>query len=311
MSIYILRRTVAILPIFFGITVVTFILMQLAPGDATQMYMDPKVGTLDPEVAQAVRVKWGLDAPLHVQYTRFLSNLGRGDLGQSIRTNQDVVSAVAERIPATARLALAALGVSAIIGIIAGVFSATHRGSLGDFLGMVAALFGISVPVFWLGLMLIWVVGVKLPVLPPSGYGQGELRYLVLPGLTLGLALAGTVARVTRSAMLEVVTADYVRTARAKGVDERSVISRHALRNALLPVVTILGVEIGGLLSGAVITETVFSWPGIGRLLVDAINQRDLPVVQGCVLLFAAIFVVVNLLVDLAYGFIDPRIRYG
>lgn len=311
MSIYILRRTVAILPIFFGITVVTFILMQLAPGDATQMYMDPKVGTLDPEVAQAVRVKWGLDAPLHVQYTRFLSNLGRGDLGQSIRTNQDVVSAVAERIPATARLALAALTISALIGIAAGVFSATHRGSFGDFLGMVAALFGISVPVFWLGLMLIWVVGVKLPVLPPSGYGQGELRYLVLPGLTLGLALAGTVARVTRSAMLEVVTADYVRTARAKGVDERSVISRHALRNALLPVVTILGVEIGGLLSGAVITETVFSWPGIGRLLVDAINQRDLPVVQGCVLLFAAIFVVVNLLVDLAYGFIDPRIRYG
>ena len=299
------------MPIFFGITLVTFVLMQLAPGDATQVYIDPKVGTLDPEVARAVRAKWGLDRPLHVQYTRFLANLGRGDLGVSIRTNQDVLRAVAERLPATARLALAAIAVSALVGIGAGVYSATHRGTLGDFLGMVAALFGISVPVFWLGLMLIWVVGVKLPVLPPSGYGQGELRYLVLPGLTLGLALAGTVARVTRSAVLEVVTADYVRTARAKGVGERRVISRHALRNALLPVVTIIGVEIGGLMSGAVITETVFGWPGIGRLMVDAINQRDLPVVQGCVLLFAITFVTINLFVDLAYGFLDPRIRYG
>ena len=299
------------MPIFFGITLVTFVLMQLAPGDATQVYIDPKVGTLDPEVARAVRAKWGLDAPVHVQYARFLANLGRGDLGESIRTNQDVLRAVTERLPATARLALAAIAVSALVGIGAGVYSATHRGTLGDFLGMVAALFGISVPVFWLGLMLIWVVGVKLPVLPPSGYGQGELRYLVLPGLTLGLALAGTVARVTRSAVLEVVTADYVRTARAKGVGERRVISRHALRNALLPVVTIIGVEIGGLMSGAVITETVFGWPGIGRLMVDAINQRDLPVVQGCVLLFAITFVTINLFVDLAYGFLDPRIRYA
>ena len=299
------------MPIFFGITLVTFVLMQLAPGDATQVYIDPKVGTLDPEVARAVRAKWGLDAPVHVQYARFLANLGRGDLGESIRTNQDVLRAVTERLPATARLALAAIAVSALVGVGAGVYSATHRGTLGDFLGMVAALFGISVPVFWLGLMLIWVVGVKLPVLPPSGYGQGELRYLVLPGLTLGLALAGTVARVTRSAVLEVVTADYVRTARAKGVGERRVISRHALRNALLPVVTIIGVEIGGLMSGAVITETVFGWPGIGRLMVDAINQRDLPVVQGCVLLFAITFVTINLFVDLAYGFLDPRIRYA
>jgi ABC-type dipeptide/oligopeptide/nickel transport system permease component len=310
-STYILRRAAALVPIFFGITLVTFVLMQLAPGDATQVYIDPKVGTLDPEVAQAVRAKWGLDAPVHVQYARFLANLGRGDLGESIRTNQDVLRAVTERIPATARLALAAIAVSALVGIGAGVYSATHRGTLGDFLGMVAALFGISVPVFWLGLMLIWVVGVKLPVLPPSGYGQGELRYLVLPGLTLGLALAGTVARVTRSAVLEVVTADYVRTARAKGVGERRVISRHALRNALLPVITIIGVEIGGLMSGAVITETVFGWPGIGRLMVDAINQRDLPVVQGCVLLFAITFVTINLFVDLAYGFLDPRIRYA
>jgi ABC-type dipeptide/oligopeptide/nickel transport system permease component len=308
---YLLRRLAAVVPIIFGITVVTFLLMQLAPGDATQIYMDPKVGTLDPEVVRAVRVKWGLDAPLHVQYGRFVANLIRGDLGQSIRTNQDVVSAVAERISATARLAMAALIVAALIGISAGVFSATHRGTIGDLVGMVGALLGISVPVFWLGLMLIWVVGVKLPVLPPSGYGDGALKYLLLPGLTLGLAVAGIVARVTRSAMLEVVTADYVRTARSKGVNERTVISRHALRNALLPVVTILGVEIGGLMSGAVITETVFSWPGIGRLLVDAINQRDLPVVQGCVLLFATTFVFINLLVDVAYGFLDPRIRYG
>lgn len=311
MTFYVFRRVIALVPIFLGITLVTFALMQLAPGDATQVYIDPKVGTLDPEVARAVRAKWGLDAPLHVQYARFLANLGQGELGESIRTQQDVLRAVTERLPATARLALAAMVVSAIIGITAGVFSATHRGSLGDLLGMVGALFGISVPVFWLGLMLIWLVGVKLPILPPSGYGQGELRFLVLPGLTLGLALAGVVARVTRSAVLEVVTADYVRTARAKGVAERRVITRHALRNALLPVITILGVEIGGLMSGAVITETVFGWPGIGRLLVDAINQRDLPVVQGCVLLFAATFVLINLVVDLTYGLLDPRIRYA
>jgi peptide/nickel transport system permease protein len=222
-----------------------------------------------------------------------------------------VLDAVLERFPATARLALAALAIAAIIGVSTGVFSAAWRGSYFDTAGMVVALFGISMPVFWLGLMLMWFVGVKWPVLPPSGYGQGAVSYLVLPSLTLGLAFTASIARVTRSAMLDVINTDYVRTARAKGAHERAVITHHALRNALIPVVTIIGIDFGHLMAGSVIAETVFSWPGIGRLLVDAILQRNLPLVQGSVLFFAVIFMMANLVVDLVYGFLDPRIRYG
>lgn len=311
MSRYAIRRLAQAVPIFLGITIITFVLMALVPGDATQVFVDPKVGTIDPEFMQAVRKKWGLDAPLHVQYGRYLLNALRGDLGFSYGTNQAVLDAVLERFPATARLALAALAISAIIGVSTGIFSAAWRGSYFDTAGMVVALFGISMPVFWLGLMLMWFVGVKWPVLPPSGYGQGAVSYLVLPALTLGLAFTASIARVTRSAMLDVINTDYVRTARAKGAHERAVITHHALRNALIPVVTIIGIDFGHLMAGSVIAETVFSWPGIGRLLVDAILQRNLPLVQGSVLFFAVIFMMTNLAVDLAYGFLDPRIRYG
>ncbi len=311
MSRYAIRRLAHAVPIFLGITIITFVLMALVPGDATQVFVDPKVGTIDPEFMQAVRKKWGLDAPLHVQYGRYLLNALRGDLGFSYGTNQAVLDAVLERFPATARLALAALAISAIIGVSTGVFSAAWRGSYFDTAGMVVALFGISMPLFWLGLMLMWFVGVKWPVLPPSGYGQGAVSYLVLPSLTLGLAFTASIARVTRSAMLDVINTDYVRTARAKGAHERAVITHHALRNALIPVVTIIGIDFGHLMAGSVIAETVFSWPGIGRLLVDAILQRNLPLVQGSVLFFAVIFMMTNLAVDLAYGFLDPRIRYG
>jgi len=310
-SRYAIRRLAQAVPIFLGITIITFVLMALVPGDATQVFVDPKVGTIDPEFMQAVRKKWGLDAPLHVQYGRYLLNALRGDLGFSYGTNQAVLDAVLERFPATARLALAALAISAIIGVSTGIFSAAWRGSYFDTAGMVVALFGISMPVFWLGLMLMWFVGVKWPVLPPSGYGQGAVSYLVLPALTLGLAFTASIARVTRSAMLDVINTDYVRTARAKGAHERAVITHHALRNALIPVVTIIGIDFGHLMAGSVIAETVFSWPGIGRLLVDAILQRNLPLVQGSVLFFAVIFMMTNLAVDLAYGFLDPRIRYG
>jgi len=310
-SRYAIRRLAQAVPIFLGITIITFVLMALVPGDATQVFVDPKVGTIDPEFMQAVRKKWGLDAPLHVQYGRYLLNALRGDLGFSYGTNQAVLDAVLERFPATARLALAALAISAIIGVSTGIFSAAWRGSYFDTAGMVVALFGISMPVFWLGLMLMWFVGVKWPVLPPSGYGQGAVSYLVLPALTLGLAFTASIARVTRSAMLDVINTDYVRTARAKGAHERAVITHHALRNALIPVVTIIGIDFGHLMAGSVIAETVFSWPGIGRLLVDAILQRNLPLVQGSVLFFAVIFMMTNLAVDLVYGFLDPRIRYG
>ncbi|MBI4277862.1 MAG: ABC transporter permease [Armatimonadetes bacterium] len=311
MLIYAIRRLILAVPVFVGITLITFVLMYLVPGDATLIFVDPQLATIQPEVVKAIRKKWGLDDPLYVQYGRFLWNVARGDLGFSYRTNQDVRKAVLERLPATAKLALAAVAISTTIGVGTGVFSAVHRGSFVDTAGMVVALFGISMPVFWLGLMLMWFVGVKFPVLPPSGYGQGELNYLVLPSVTLGLALTASIARMTRSAMLDVISMDYVRTARAKGVNEPDVISRHALRNALIPVVTIIGVQMGNLMAGAVITETVFSWPGIGQLIVDAISQRDLPVVLGCVVFFALIFILVNLLVDLTYGVLDPRIRYG
>lgn len=308
---YSVRRLALVVPTFLGITIITFAVMSMIPGDATQVFIDAKVGTIDPEFMQAVRKKWGLDAPLHVRYAKFLWNAVHGDLGFSYDTNQDVRSAVLERFPVTAKLALAALAISTGLGVSTGVFSAARRGSYLDTAGMAVALFGISMPVFWLGLMLMWFVGVKWPVLPPSGYGQGELSHLVLPSLTLGLAFTASIARVTRSAVLDVINTDWVRTARAKGVRARTVVTHHALRNALIPVVTIIGIDLGNLMAGSVITETVFAWPGIGRLLVDAILQRNLPLVQGCVLFFASIFIVTSLIVDLVYGVLDPRIRYG
>lgn len=311
MLLYTLRRLLLVLPVFVGITMITFVLMYLVPGDATVIFVDPRVGIMDPAAAAAIRKKWGLDDPLHVQYLRFLWNVVRGDLGVSYRTNQDVRLAVLERLPATAKLAGAAVAIATVMGVSIGVFSAARRGSMFDTASMVVALFGISMPVFWLGLMLMWFVGVKWPVLPPSGYGQGQLAYLVLPSVTLGLALTGGIARMTRSAMLDVINRDYVRTARAKGVGERRVIAHHALRNALIPVVTLVGIETGTMMAGAVITETVFSWPGMGSQLVESINQRDLPLTLGCVVFFAIIFIAVNLVVDLLYGLLNPQIKYA
>jgi len=307
---YAVRRLALAVPVLLGITAITFVLMWIIPGDATQAFVDPKVGTLDPEVARAARERWGLDAPFLVQYGKYLGNILRGDLGYSHVTNQSVRDAILEVLPATARLALTALVISTLFGMSIGVFTALRRGSYLDTAGMVVTLFGVSIPTFWLGLLLMWLLAVHWPLFPPTGYGHGEVSYLVLPAVTLGLSYAGGMARLTRSAMLDVINADYVRTARAKGASERSVIARHALPNAVIPVLTLIGIDLGGLMSGAVITETVFSWPGIGRLMVDAIQQRNLLLVQGCVLFFGLIFVSVNVGVDLVYGLVDPRIRY-
>lgn len=307
---YAVRRLILAVPILLGITVITFVLMWIIPGDATQAFIDPKIGTIDPEVVKAARERWGLDAPFYVQYGKYLGNILRGDLGYSHITNERVRDAVLQRLPATARLALTALVISTIFGMTMGVFTALRRGSYLDTAGMVVTLAGVSVPTFWLGLLLMWLLAVRWPLLPPTGYGRGEMAYLVLPAMTLGLSYAGGIARLTRSAMLDVINADYVRTARAKGASERAVITRHALPNAMIPVLTLIGIDLGGLMAGSVITETVFSWPGIGRLLVDAIQQRNLLLVQGCVLFFAVIFIFVNASVDLVYGLLDPRIRY-
>jgi peptide/nickel transport system permease protein len=307
---YATRRVVLAVPVFLGITVITFVLMWLVPGDATEAFVDPKIGTIDPAVLRAVREKWGLDAPAHIQYGRYLGNIIRGDLGFSYATNQRVRDALLERIPATARLAFAAVSISIVVGVSTGVLTAVRRGSYIDTVGMIVTLMGVSLPTFWLGYMLMWLLAVRWQLLPATGYGYGNVSFLVLPSVTLGLSYAGGMARLTRSSTLDVINAEYVRTARAKGVAERTVIARHALRNALIPVVTLIGVDLGGLMAGAIVAEMVFAWPGIGHLLVDAIRQRNLILVQGCVLFFAVVYLLVNLLVDLTYGFLDPRIRY-
>lgn len=305
---YVVRRLMLSVPTMVGISLVVFLVMHMIPGDPLAIIVDPRVGYLDPEVIQSLRAKWGLDRPLHIQYLMFLTHALRGELGYSYRFNQEVARVVVERLPATAQLAFAGWVIASVLGMVAGVAAAVRHHTVFDTGSMVMALIGVSMPAFWLGLMLMYVFAVWLRVLPPSGYG--ELHYLVMPALTLGLINSAVIARITRSAMLNVVRSEYITTARSKGLSERVVIYRHALRNAMIPVVTIMGVQIGSLLSGTVVTETVFSWPGIGRLAVDSIMFRDLPVVQGCVLLFALIFVLCNLAVDIIYAYVDPRVRY-
>jgi len=304
------RRIVLAVPILLGITTITFVLMWVIPGDLTQTLMDQKISTIDREVLKVARERWGLDDPFIVQYGRYLWNVVRGDLGVTYLTNERVRDTIVSRLPATARLALAAVVISTCLGIGAGLFTALRRGTYLDTAGMIVTLFGVSVPTFWLGLLLMWWLAVRWSLLPATGYGEGELSYLVLPAVTLGLSYAGAIARLTRSATLDVLSADFVRTAWAKGASQRIVTVRHLLPNAMVPVLTLIGINLGGLMAGSVVVETVFAWPGIGRLLVDAIQERNLFLVQGCVLFFAVIFTIVNILVDLTYGLLDPRIRY-
>jgi peptide/nickel transport system permease protein len=302
---YVAKRLVLALPVLVGVSVVVFAAIRLIPGDPAQI-MAGQAATQ--EVVAEIRRSLGLDQPLPVQYLYFLRNAVRGDLGQSLFNGAPVVEELAQRFPRTVRLALASIFVASLIGIPAGILAATRRQSWVDTFVMAVALVGVSMPVFWLGLNLILVFSVRLGWLP--AFGHETWRHLVLPSVTLGAASAAIVARMTRSAMLEVLGQDYVRTARAKGLAERVVVNRHALRNALIPVVTILGLQLGTLLSGAVLTETVFAWPGIGRLLVDAVLARDYPIIQGAILLIATTFVLLNVAVDVLYGFLDPRIRY-
>jgi peptide/nickel transport system permease protein len=309
LPLFILRRLLLAIPVFIGVTLVTFILMYVVPGDPVTALVDEKMASTDPAAARLFREKWGLDDPVPVQYLKFLANAARGDLGLSYRSEQPVLESILERFPATAALAVAALGIAILIGIPLGILAAIRQNTALDSASIMLATFGVSVPNFWLGLLLIYVIAVQLRWLPPSGYGP-PYPYLIMPAITLGTGLSAVIARLTRSSMLEVIRQDYVRTARAKGLTERRVIAGHALRNAAIPIVTIVGVQISGLLSGAVITERVFSWPGVGRLLLDSIGARDLPVVQGCVLFIATIFIGLNLLVDLSYAWLDPRIRY-
>ena len=327
MAAYVVGRILHVLPIVIGVSLLVFLIGHLTPGDPVALMFGLEAGA-DPELMASIRHELGLDRPLHIQYLRFLGDLARGDLGRSIRTGDKVVREIQARLPATAELALSALLISVAIGVTAGMISAGYRNSGFDYASTFGALFGVSVPAFWLGLMLMYFLAVRAPLFPVSGRAMplvqalglsltGDFwqfgiaaRHLVLPAITLGLPSAALVARLTRSAMLEVLGQDFVRTARAKGLGERTVLYRHALRSALIPVVTMVGLQFGFLLGGAVITESVFAWPGIGRLVVQAIQQRDFPLAQGIVMIIALIFVVVNLLVDLAYGALDPRVRF-
>lgn len=301
------RRAMQLLPVLLGLTLIVFALQTVALGDPVRATMGQRA---DPGAIARIRADYGLDAPLWVQYGRFLTRLLRGDLGRSFRQQVPVTTLLAERLPATVRLALAATVLAVGLGVTAGITAAVWHGRLPDAAVMTAALLGISTPVFWLGMMLILLFAVTLGWLPISGYGEGEWRYLVLPALTLGALNTGYIARMTRGTLLEVLREDYLRTARAKGLRERVVLLKHGLRNAGLPVLTVVGIGMGDLLVGAPLTETVFAWPGLGRLLVAGVANRDLPVVLGATLLFALIYVAANFLVDCCYVLADPRVRF-
>jgi len=305
MHTYIIKRLILTIPVLIGVSLLIFFMIRLIPGDPAEV-IGGNLAT--PEMLDRIREDLGLDQGLHVQYYVFVSNLVKGDLGKSISHNRPVNTLLAERFPKTLELTLASMLVSIIIGITAGIISAARRFSIFDSTTMVIALAGVAIPSFWLGMMLQLVFSVQLGWLPSSG--RGTLLHLVLPALTLGIGAAGLLARITRSSMLEVLRQDYITTARAKGLKERVVIAKHALKNALIPVVTVLGLQFGNLLGGAVIIENVFAWPGVGRLMVEAILSRDYPVVQGTALALAVGFVFINLFVDLIYAYLDPRIRY-
>jgi len=305
MSGFLLRRLALTVPVLFGVATLVFSLIHLIPGDPAQAMLGEGA---DPEQVAQLRRQLGLDRPLLAQYGIYLGSAVRGDLGTSLRTSQPVTEVIAERVPATVELAVVAMAVAVLFAIPLGVIAAVWRGTSVDHLAMTLALAGISMPNFWLGPLLALVFAVELGWLPVSG--RGSPVHLVLPAATLGIALAAILARMTRASVLEELREQYVTAARARGATRLRAIARHAFRNSLIPVVTLLGLQFGAVLTGAVITETIFAWPGIGRLLIQSIGFRDYPMVQGCILFIAVTYVGVNLLTDVVYGWLDPRIRY-
>ena len=302
---FVVRRLALTIPVLLGVATLVFALIHLIPGDPAQAMLGEAAPQAD---VDALRRQLGLDRPLVEQYAAYLAGIVRGDLGTSLRTGTAVSAQIAERLPATFELAFAAMSVALVLALPLGIAAAAWRGTWVDHAAMTLALAGMSIPNFWLGPLLAIVFAVELGWLPVSG--RGGVEHFVLPALSLGLALAAILARMTRAAVLEELREPYVRAARARGVSRLRALVSHAFRNSLIPVVTIVGLQFGAVLTGAVITETIFSWPGIGRLLIQSIGFRDYPLVQGCILLIAVTYVAVNLLTDLAYGLLDPRIRY-
>ncbi|MBM7551357.1 ABC transporter permease [Thalassobacillus pellis] len=329
---YIIRRLVSLIPVLIGVSILAFSLMHLVPGDPARSILGEKATEAQLE---ALREELNLNDPYIVQYGRFMGQIAQGDLGNSITSKEAVIVEIGSRLPATLELTLFAMGIAVLVGVLAGVIAAVKQYSWFDNISMSGALFGVSMPIFWLGLMMIWLFAVELNWLPPSGRLSNDIelqtitnlylldsiltlngeafvnafRHLLMPGIALATIPMAIIARMTRSSMLEVMKQDYIRTANAKGLASRLVVFQHALKNAALPVLTVIGLQFGFLLGGAVLTETIFSWPGVGRYVMDAILSRDYPVVQSTILIVAVIFVLVNLITDLLYTLFDPRIK--
>jgi ABC-type dipeptide/oligopeptide/nickel transport system permease component len=331
---YLLGRIIATIPVVILISLLVFLLIHAAPGDPADLLLSDEASPAD--IAEA-RHRWGLDQPIYVQYLRFLANIASGDLGMSFRYSDPVLDLIGQRLPATIELAMASMLIAIVFGIPLGVWAGAKPNSWADNLGSVFGFFGISMPSFWLGIMLILIVSGYFNWLPSSGrntYGVAQasetgfyiinsllsgnmkaawdgIKYIIMPAIALGTGMMGLIMRVTRSSILEITSEDYVRTARAKGLGENDVLWRHVLRNALVPVITVVGLELGTLLSGSIIVETVFAWPGSGSLLIAAIQSRDYPLITGTVLTYTIAFVVINFAIDMLYAWIDPRIRFG
>ena len=302
---FVVRRMLLAVPTLIGVLIVVFLLLYVAPGDPVMSMVGERA---DEQTIARLRAELRLDDPLPVQFGHYVSGVVQGDLGRSYITDRPILQDIFERFPRTLQLALAAMTLAAILGIAIGVLTAYFPGGWLDRLSLGGAYLGISFPVYWVGLILILIFAVQLRWFPPSGYGG--IEYLVLPALALGMRSIAFLARMTRSSMLEMLGSDFVRTARAKGLSERGVVLRHAFRNALIPVITVLGLDFGYYLTGSILTETIFSWPGLGRYVVQAIARRDLPAIQGSVLFLSVVFVTVNLITDLAYAKADPRVAY-
>jgi peptide/nickel transport system permease protein/oligopeptide transport system permease protein len=302
---YVIKRFLAMLPVLIGISILLFFMLRMLPGDPAQVLAGQMAS---PEEIETIRKQLGLDRPIYEQYIAYLSRLARLDLGRSARTQNPVIEEIWARLPNTVLLAVVAISLACLFGIPAGIISAVRPYTWVDYLVTMAGLFGISMPVFWLGLMLVVLFSVILRWLPAGG--TGGWQHVVLPSVTLASFVVAFIARMTRATMLETLAQDYTTTARSKGLKENVVVIKHALKNALIPIVTVVGLQFGLLLGGAVLTETVFAWPGVGRLIVDSILARDYPMIQGTILIFGLLYILVNLGVDLVYAVIDPRIRY-
>lgn len=303
---YVLKRLLSTLPVLLGISLLLFFMLRMLPGDPAQVLAGQMASQEDIKI---IRHQLGLDKPIFVQYGLFLSRLAKLDLGRSARTQNPVIKEIWARLPNTMLLALAAISLACLFGIPAGIISAVRPYTWIDYLFTSMALFGISMPVFWLGLMLVVIFSIMLQWLPAGG--TGSWKHMVLPSFTLAAFVVAFITRITRASMIETLSQDYTTTARSKGLKEQVVIVKHALKNALIPIITVVGLQFGLLLGGAVLTETVFAWPGLGRLIVDSILARDYPVIQGTILIFGLLYILVNLVVDLLYAYIDPRIRYA